>query len=241
VRRRDFEAMVRRMAAEVPAEFTEGVVETAVTGKTLPHPAREGVYTMGECIPHEFGAPGEDDAGIRSTIVLHYGSFAALARDQPGFDWRKEAFETLTHELRHHLEWRARVPELERLDAAAEANYARHDGEPFEPLFYRDGERVADGVFKVEDDVFIETVLERKEWAAAAGRPRAFAWHGRAFLASLPAELPDVLFVTVEGVEPAPPGDVVLVVRRKPGARDVMRRPTVGRHETRATSSRPRR
>jgi len=233
--------MVRRMADEVPAAFTDGVVEITVSGKTVPHPVREGVYTLGECIPHEFGAPGEGDTGIRSSVVLHYGSFAALARERPAFDWREEAFETLAHELRHHLEWRARVPELERLDDAAEANYARADGEPFPPLFYRDGERVADGVFKVEDDVFLETMLERGAWEAAAGRPLPFTWHGRPCVAALPAALPDVLFVTVTGARPAPPGELVLVVRRKPGARDLLRRPSVGRHEARATAAAPRR
>lgn len=241
MRRRDFEAMVRRMAAEMPPEFTEGIVGIVVTGKTIPHPVREGVYTLGECIPHEFGTPGEGDAGIRSSVELHYGSFAALAREHPEFDWREEAFETLAHEVRHHLEWRARVPELEKLDDAAEANYARHDGEPFPPLFYHDGERVDAGVFRVEDDVFVEVVLDREAWAAAAGRPLAFQWHGRSFEVALPAELPDVLFVTAEGVEPAPPGEVVVVLRRKPGARDVVRRPTAGRHAARATAPGPRR
>ena len=229
--------MVRRMTAELPAEFTDGIVEIVVTGKTIPHPVREGVYTLGECIPHAFGAPGEDDAGLRSAIELHYGSFAALARDHADFDWREEAFETLTHELRHHLEWRARVPELERLDDAAEANYARHDGEPFPPLFYRDGEAVAEGVWKVEDDVFVEIVVAAKAWAAAAGEPLAFTWHGRPWAVPLPAELPDVLFVTVDGATPAPPGDVVVVLRRKLGARDVLRRPTVGRHSARARAT----
>jgi hypothetical protein len=234
VRRRDFEAMVRRMAGELPPEFTAGIVEIAVTGKTVPHPVREGVYTLGECIPHEFGAPGEDDAGIRSSVVLHYGSFAALAREHPDFDWREEAFETLAHEVRHHLEWRARVPELEKLDDAAEANYARHDGAPFPPLFYRDGERVAEGVYKVEDDVFVEALLDAKAWHAAAGAPRPFVWHGRPWAVRLPPALPDVLYVTVDGAEPAPPGELVLVVRRKPGARDLVRRPSVGRHAARA-------
>ena len=241
MRRSDFEAMVRRMAADLPAEFTDGIVEIVVTRKAVPHPVREGVYTLGECVPHAFGAPGEDDAGLRSTVELHYGSFAALARDDPDFDWRGEAYETLAHEVRHHLEWRARVPELERLDDAAEANYARHDGEPFAPLFYRDGEPVAEGVWKVEDDVFLESVLAPKAWAAAAGGPLAFNWHGRAHSVTLPGELPDILFVTVEGVTPAPPGDVVVVLRRKPGARDVLRRPQVGRLTARATSAAPRR
>jgi len=241
VRRRDFEAMVRRMAAELPPAFTDGILEIAVTGKTVPHPVREGIYTLGECIPHEFGAPGEEDAGIRSTVVLHYGSFAALAREHPDFDWKEEAFETLAHEVRHHLEWRARVPELEKLDDAAEANYARQDGEPFPPLFHRDGEKVAEGVWKVEDDVFVEVRLDRKAWRAAAGADLPFLWHGRRWAVRLPRQLPDVLFVTVLGAEPAPPGELVLVARRKPGARDLVRRPTVGRHEARATSSGPRR
>lgn len=241
MRRRDFETMVRRMAAELPGEFTDGIVEIVVTGKTIPHPVREGVYTLGECIPHAFGAPGEDDAGLRSAIELHYGSFAALAREHPDFDWSEEAFETLTHELRHHLEWRARVPELERLDDAAEANYARHDGEAFPPLFYRDGEAVAADVWKVEDDVFVEIVLAPKAWAMAAGGPMAFTWHGRPWTVPLPAKLTDILFVTARGATPAPPGDLVVVLRRKPGARDVLRRPTVGRHAARATASGSRR
>ncbi len=132
-------------------------------------------------------------------------------------------------------------PELEKLDDAAEANYARHDGEPFPPLFYRDGERVADGVWKVEDDVFVEALLDRRAWRAAAGDELRFTWHGRRSAVRLPAPLPDVLFVTVLGAQPAPPGELVLVVRRRPGARDLGRRPPVGRHEARASASSPRR
>ena len=234
MRRKAFEAMVRGMAAEMPPAFTEGILEIAVTGKTVPHPLREGVYTLGECLPHEFGSPGEEDAGIRSSVVLHYGSFAALAREHGAFDWREEAFETLAHEVRHHLEWRARVPELEKLDDAAEANYARHDGEPFPPLFYRDGEPVGEGVWKVEDDVFLEAQLPRKAWAALAGGTVPFQWHGRAWRVPLPAALPDVLFVTVRGVTPEPAGDLLLVVRKQPGVRDLVRRPSVGGHVARA-------
>ena len=58
-------------------------------------------------------------------MVLYHGSFAALARVNGGLDWREEAWETLTHELRHHLEWRARAPDLEELDWAVEQNFAR--------------------------------------------------------------------------------------------------------------------
>jgi hypothetical protein len=139
--------MVRRMAEEVPAEYLDGVVEVVVSRKTVPHPARSDIWTMGECIPLP-AMDAEPDA-VQSRIVLYYGSFAALASNDPDFDWREEAWETLTHELRHHLEWRARAPDLEALDRAVEANYARHDGDPFDPLFYR--ERAVPGV-SGEDD-----------------------------------------------------------------------------------------
>ena len=105
----DFRALVERLQREVPAEFRGGVVEIAVSPKALPDPVRADVYTLGECIPLPAGEAASSE-GIQSRVVLYHGSFAALARLQEGFDWREEAWETLTHELRHHLEWRARAP-----------------------------------------------------------------------------------------------------------------------------------
>ncbi len=234
MRRRDFEAMVRGMADELPPDFRDGIVAIEVTAKTVPHPVRPGIYTMGECVPHAFGTPGDETAQLHSTIYLYYGSFAALASGDPGFDWRREAWETLTHEVRHHLEWRANAPALEALDDAVEANYARQDGERFDPLFFHDGEPVAPRVTKVEDDVFVDVPLGRRDWHRAAGGALPFVWHGRSYRVTLPAPLADVLFVTVEGVEPEPAGDLILVVRRRPWLRDVFRRPAVGQVEARA-------
>ena len=47
----DFEAMVVRMAGEVPREFLDGIGEIVVSPRTLAHPERPGIYTLGECIP----------------------------------------------------------------------------------------------------------------------------------------------------------------------------------------------
>jgi len=226
MRRSDFEAMVRRMADDLPAEFLAGVVTIEVTGKTVPHPVRAEVYTLGECIPHAFGGPDDEGPTLRSTIQLHHGSFAELSRLKD-FDWRHEAWETLTHELRHHLEWRARVPALEALDDAVEANYARMDGEEFPPLFHLDGEAVDEGVTKVEDDVFVDVLLSARAWKGAAGADWPFTWHGRRWTVRLPERLPDVLHVAVRGVQPAPAGELVLVIRRLPGAKDLLRRSVV--------------
>jgi len=211
----DFEAMVHRMAEEVPADFLEGVAEMAVSSRTVPHPERADIYTLGECIP----LPSSDSAseGLQSRIVLYHGSFAALARLRPGFDWRAEAWETLTHELRHHLEWRARAPALEAFDRAVEQNFARQDGEPFDPLFYLDGEPAGEGTFRVEDDVFLERLV--------ADLPRAirFQWHGRLYEVIVPPGTEPPAFLTLEGVADAPEGELVLVLRRKPALRDLLR------------------
>ena len=232
MRRRDFEAMVREMVRDLPPAFLEGIAGVEVTGKTVPHPVRADIYTLGECLPHAFGAPDDGGSALRSTVYLHYGSFAALAEDEAEFNWRDEAWETLTHEVRHHLEWRAHAAELEAFDDAVEANYARGEGEPFPPLFFLDGEHIAPRVTKVEDDVFLDVPLGSRAWRRAAGGSVPVTWHGRDYTLQLPERLPDILFVTVRGVSPEPTGDLVVVVRRKAGVKDVFRKPTVESRES---------
>ena len=206
----DFEAMVARMAGEVPREFLDGVAEVAVSPRTLPHPERPGIFTLGECIPLPAGGAAGPE-GVQSRIVLYHGSFAALAKLAPGFDWREEAFETLTHELRHHLEWRARAPDLEDLDWAVEQNYARQDGEAFDPGFYLAGVPLADDVWRVEDDVFLDRIVPRVPESVSV------RWSGTDFLVPVPGGATLPAFLMLEGVAGAPEGELVLVLRRKPG------------------------
>jgi hypothetical protein len=212
--------MVRRMTGEVPAEFLDGVIEIAVSPRTVPHPDRDEIFTLGECIPLP-AADGASPEGIQSRIVLYHGSFLALARLREGFDWRAEAWETLTHELRHHLEWRARAPDLEAFDRAAEHNFARQDGEPFDPLFHLDGEPAGTGRYRVDDDVFQDVVVD------ALPSEQRFLWHGRAYRATVPPEATLPAFLTIEGVADPPEGELVLVLRRRPGLRDLVRRPSI--------------
>jgi len=199
---------VERLARDVPPEFRDGVVTIEASPKTVPHPVRGDIYTLGECIPLEWSGSGGD---LQSRVVLYHGSFQALAR-LGDFDWRAEAWETLTHELRHHLEWRANVAALEAYDWAAEENFKRHEGEPFDPVFYRSGERVAEGVWKVDDDVFIEGGAE-------------FIWHGKRYRMTITATPP--AFLTLEGLEDPPPGDAVLVLPRRATLLNFWWRPVV--------------
>ncbi len=211
---RDFRALVDRMAAQVPPQYLEGVFAIEVSPKAVPHPVYPSVYTMGECIPVE---AAEDPPPSR--VVLYYGSFRELARERRAFDWRGEAWETLTHELKHHLEGRARTAELDGQDWAAEQNFRRQEGEAFDPVFYLSGERVADGVYCVEDDLFFD-----REVARAAPERVEVAWHGDRLLADVPAgQLP--LYLALEGLDPAPLGEAFVVIRRRPRVLDLFRRP----------------
>src|SRR6185503_17543874 len=117
---------------------------------------RPDVYTMGECVTEEFPSTYGGPETTRSAVVLYYGSFLRLARLEEGFDWEHEVWETITHELKHHLETMASEDALEDFDYAVDENYKRLDGESFDPLFFRAGEAVGDGAYRVEADVFIE-------------------------------------------------------------------------------------
>ncbi len=216
----DFRALVERLEHDVPPAFQNGVVAVEVSPKTVPHPVRGDIYTLGECIPLEWSGSGAD---LQSRVVLYHGSFQALARFGGGdFDWRAEAWETLTHELRHHLEWRANVAALEAYDWAAEENFKRHEGEAFDPVFYRSGERAAEGVWKVDDDVFVER-------GAGGGRRDALdlTWHGRHYRVRPPEGAESPLFLTLEGLAEPPPGDAVLVLPRQATLFTFWRRPAV--------------
>lgn len=203
--------MVRRMAAEIPPEYLEGIAAIEVSPKTVPHPLRAHVYTLGECVPIH-----GDGHEIASRVLLYHGSFQALAAERDDFDWRTETWDTLVHELRHHLEWKAQSGALEAYDWAAEQNFARQEGRSFDPLFYEAGERIAEGVYRVDDDVFFERVVGR--WPAWA----EMEWHGRAYAVSVP-EVPPPLYLLLDGLEPEPAGDVALVLRRRPRIRDLFR------------------
>jgi hypothetical protein len=216
----DFERLIRRLSAEVPGEFLEGIAGVEVSRRALPDPVRAEVYTLGECI--QVAAEGEGLAGTeQSRLILYYGSFQALAGADEEFDWRAEAWETLTHELRHHLEWRARAPELEAFDRAAEQNFARQAGEPFDPEFYLSAEPVAEGVYRLDDDYFIE------QQRPGQSEELRLSWHGADYRAVVPVGLTLPAFLTVEGVSEPPPGELVLVLAPRPRLGALFRRPSI--------------
>lgn len=193
------------MANDIPPDYLDGIVAIDVSPRTVPHPVREGVYTLGECVPVH--ADGHE---ITSRVVLYFGSFAALAAERDGFTWREEAWETLVHELRHHLEWRANTEALEAYDWAAEQNFARQEGGAFDPLFYQAGEVIDEGAFKVDDDVFLERVMRTPPPALE------IVWRGRRYHVPVPVDASLPIDLVLEGVADPPTGDLVVALRRRP-------------------------
>jgi hypothetical protein len=194
----------------------DGVV---VRAETVPHPEIPEVFTLGECRtadwPSAYGGTGE----IHSSVVLYHGSFVALAQRDPDFDWESELWETLTHEIRHHLESLANEDALERLDYAEDQNFARAAGEPFDPLFYRSGIAVTRHAYRVADDLFVETRIGAEE--AAAGRARV-VWRGAVHEIALPGPAALATFVRL-GPDPAGPGDIYAVLRLRRGPWSALR------------------
>ncbi len=63
-----------------------------------------------------------------------------------------------------------------------EDNFARQDGEPFDPMFFLSGELEPDGIYWVEDDIFIDQIVGSIPPAVS------FVWHGRNYRVAPPED-----------------------------------------------------
>lgn len=215
----DFDSFQTRATAawaRIPDSYKAGVDGMLVERRVQRHPSRADVFTLGECItegyPSEWGGPDT----TRSWVVVYYGSFRRLAQIDAHFDWDEELWETLTHELRHHLESLADDDALAEVDYAVDENFKRRDGEPFDPLFFRAGEPVGPGLYQVEDELFqeheyripsqhVDVEFEQRRWRVSWPDARA-----------------DVIFVELEPVA-EPPLLYTLVLVRRPTTWEIMR------------------
>jgi hypothetical protein len=217
---REFERRAHEMFDSIPEDFREGVDGLQVERGAVPHPALPEIFTLGECrteqYPSDFGGAGE----VRSFVVLHYGSFVELAARAEGeWDWEGELWETITHEIRHHLESLAAEDALEVEDYVVDQNFARLEGTPFDPFFFKDGVVLDDHVFEVDGDVFVETEVGPKEIERGSV---SIAWGGRSVDVPIPGEMAEVHYLTVEGF-PDDESETVLVLVRRKGMWDSLR------------------
>jgi hypothetical protein len=216
-----FRREATRVWDEIPDDYRSGVDGLVIETGEQAHPSIEDIYTLGECLTEAYPSPYGGPDTTRSVLVLYYGSFRRLSGLDPEFDWKYEIWETITHELRHHLESLAAEDALEDVDYAMDENFKRLHGDPFDPYFYRAGEPIGPGVYAAEQDVFVE--LEY-----GAGDPRApeveVEWRGRLLAVPVPDEPGDITFIqVVGGLEPDDPELCLVLVRRQGWVRTVRR------------------
>ena len=220
-----FEKESRRVFEEIPEGFREGVDGLTVHRGPLGHPRFPGVYTLGECVTESYPSSWEGPETVRSVVLLYWGSFRALAESDPRFDWRGQIWETLTHELRHHLESLADREDLVGVDYAMEQTFLRNEGLDFDPFYYRGGDRIGPDTYAVEDEVYIEQRWRQAEFERA--ERITFSWAGRNYETVHPVELGDCHYVRiVAGIRPPPYVELVLV--RRSSWREKFRRSLAG-------------
>lgn len=120
------------MTAEIPDAFLRDLQGVHALEEERLEEGYDDVWRMGEYLD-----PGPDDflggdAGLGRHVALYWGSFRAIADADPDFDWEAEIWETLTHELQHHVESLAgdgRLIEQDLLDAQAFAERGAPDGD----------------------------------------------------------------------------------------------------------------
>lgn len=207
-----FERLAHRLFREIPKRYRAGVDGLTVGRAALAHPRFADLFTLGECVTTPYPSNWDSPETTRSLVLLHWGSFRALAKVDPAFDWQEQIWETLTHELRHHLESLADRDDLAGVDYAMEQEFRRRNLQDFDPEYYRHGDRIFPGVYAVENSVYIEQWWQAADFAQASAL--VFSWGGRSFTLPRPTELGDVHFVVVVG-DPFLPTQLDLVLVRR--------------------------
>ena len=195
----EFSHVAQEAFQSVPEAYREGVDGVTTVEAVETHPELPGVLTLGECLTEAFSSEWQGPETTRSTVVLYYGSFRMMAEDDPDFDWEGELWETLTHELQHHLESLADEETLEAVDYAVDESFKRERGEAFDPWYFQWGEPVGEGVWRLEDEVYIERVLTAEEFDRLEAIE--FTWQDQPFRLPRPRELGDIHFIVVDGTE----------------------------------------
>jgi len=208
-----FRAAAERAYGEIPERFKTGIEGLIVSRDAVPSPGLLDVYTLGECRTESWPSDWQGPDTTRSSVVLYWGSFESLSEHDPEFDWDDEIWETLTHELRHHLESLADEDRLDKVDYAMDQGFNRAEGLVFDPWYYQRGDPEGSGTYRVEEHVFLEQQWSDQRFKTMGKIP--FQWRGRNWFVRRPDRLGDVHFVWVHGVvEPPEILELVLVRRR---------------------------
>ena len=209
----EFSRVAQEVFQGIPEVYREGIEGVTTMEAVETHPELPDVVTLGECLTQAYHSDWQGPETTRSQVVLYYGSFRQIAEDDPDFDWAGELRETLTHELKHHLESLADEDALEAMDYAMDQVFKREQDEPFDPWYFQWGEPLGENMYGVDDEVYIERALSVAEFDDL--EEIHFNWKGHDYQIPRPEELGDVHFVVVEGIVEATDVYLQLVLIRR--------------------------
>ncbi len=113
-----FAALAGEIAAGLPPALMEGLEGGVIVERRSRRRPEDppGVYLLGEYVVDEYLGP---------MILIYHGSFRRLFAGEPRRIWEDELRATILHEVRHHVEARAGVSDLDREDAEELARLRR--------------------------------------------------------------------------------------------------------------------
>ena len=208
-----FRDAAEKAYGEIPERFKTGIEVLIVSRDAVPSPEFPDVYTLGECLTESWPSEWQGPDTTRSSVVLYWGSFKNLSEQDPQFDWDGEIWETLTHELRHHLESLADEDRLEEVDYAMDQGFGRAEGKAFDPWYYQRGDLEGSGIYRVEEHVFLEQEWQAHRFQNVHKIP--FRWRGQRWLVLRPEKLGDVHYIWVHGVAESPDVLELVLVRQR--------------------------
>lgn len=216
-----FTAAAEAAFDEIPEEYRAGIDGLVIERGADRHPTLRDIYTLGMCDTESYVSEWVGPDTTRSRIILYYGSFRALARMDPEFDWEAEIHETVQHEVKHHLEALAGEDALEDVDYAMDETFKRGQGLEFDPWFWQRGDPMGRGVHVVEDQVFLAQEWSGPEFQEAP--ELTVRWQGTEYRLPKPPELGDVHFVLLRGIQDPPPWFELVLVRKRSWWEDARR------------------
>jgi hypothetical protein len=101
----EFERTVFEHLSLIPPEYLEGLQGVHVFEYAKHDPEEPGLVRLGEYLDPGMDQFLDSRVHIGRHVSLYYGSFLQVAGR--GFDWDAEIWETLTHEIQHHVESKA--------------------------------------------------------------------------------------------------------------------------------------
>ncbi len=103
----EFCDLADEIVRQIPDIYKKGISGIYITREEVRDEEIPGIYVLGNYHPGGYVEP---------SIDIYYGSFRQICRGLPPARIEQELWETITHEIRHHLEENAGLADLQIFD-----------------------------------------------------------------------------------------------------------------------------